>query len=173
MMAPNHQEPQKPLPGKFLRLLGILWVSLVGLLLLGNALAPHLGRCTDVMLQYVWHWDWTVLTLDAEQRFFDLSTPESAIKSYYSALYRGDATHMAFLTQGSFAEQMRQRVQTGATVSGQPPTTYRSYVTIRSQTATDAEVIEKFHLFWQQGLRFSLRRATTWHIVALEALSEE
>ena len=65
MMVQNHQVPERPLPGKFLRLLGILWVSLVGLALLGNALAPHLGRCTDVMLQYVWHWDWTVLTLEA------------------------------------------------------------------------------------------------------------
>lgn len=172
-MVQNPPVPPPPSSRKFLRLLGLLWLSLVGLVVLGNALAPHLGRGTDIVLQSVWHWDWSVFTLEAGQPFFDLSTPASTVKSYYGALYRGDATGMATLTQGPFQAQMRQRVQAGAMAAG-PQGTYRSYLTTRLHTDTSAEVLEKFHLFWSQGLRFRLQRAAnTWHIVAVEALSEE
>jgi hypothetical protein len=47
--------------------------------------------------------------------------------------------------------------------------TYRSYVHIEMQDEQQAVVVEKFHLFWQRGLRFSLRRtAADWHIVGIE-----
>jgi hypothetical protein len=173
-MTQHDELSQKRLPGKFLRFLGLFWVGVVGLALLGNALAPHLGRGTDVLLQYVWHRDWTVLTLAADQPFFDPSTPESTIKSYYSALYHGDAARLTHLTQGPFSEQMRRRLQAGEMATGQQPVTYRSYIATRMHADGHAEVHEKFHLFWQYGLRFTLQRGpTAWHIVAVDSFPEE
>jgi hypothetical protein len=56
----------------------------------------------------------------------------------------------------------------------QQPETYHSYFATRMHTDAHAEVHEKFHLFWQQGLRFRLQKtAATWHIVGVDVLSED
>jgi hypothetical protein len=62
---------------------------------------------------------------------------------------------------------MRQRL---AYAEGTPAqTTYRSYLHTHIATPQGAVVLEKFHLFWQRGLRFSLaQHGTGWHIVGVE-----
>ncbi len=152
---------------KFLRILGILWVAAVCLTLAGALLAPHLGRILDFALHQTVYRRWTALRLFPTQPFFDLSTPQHTIKSYYSALYRGDTARMDQLTAGAFRAAMRQRLAHGR--AGQAPDTYRSYLYSVRQSSTHAEVLEKFHLFWSRGLRFSLRRQdTTWQVTAVE-----
>jgi hypothetical protein len=101
--------------------------------------------------------------LYVERRFFDLSTPRATIKSYYSALYREDAVAMQQLTSGVLQEQMRLRMSKSQPATG--PSVYRSYLRTTKSEAQDVMVVEKFHLFWQQGLRFHLRQAgVAWRI---------
>ena len=88
-----NQEPNVPQPDarlRFLRVLGTIWLVIMALTLGGAALAPYLGQIADIVLQQTVHRHWTRLTLDAEQPFFDLSTPTRAVQSYYSALYQGN-----------------------------------------------------------------------------------
>jgi hypothetical protein len=107
--------------------------------------------------------------VDAEQPFFDLSTPTRAVQSYYSALYQGNVTNMERLTHGALREQMRLRVAATATAPAFTP--YRSFVRTEMQGEHAAIVLEKFHLFWKQGLRFLLQRqAGDWQIVGVEPL---
>ena len=166
------QEPHSPRPDarlRFLRLLGTIWLVIMILTLGGAALAPYLGQIADVVLQQTVHRQWTRLTLDAEQPFFDLSTPTRAVQSYYSALYQGNVVSMERLTRGAFREQMRLRVAATATAPAFTP--YRSFVRTEIQGDREAIVFEKFHLFWKQGLRFLLQReAGDWQIVGVEPL---
>jgi hypothetical protein len=144
--------------------LGIIWLTVMGLILGGVVLAPYMGQITDFVLHQTVYRQWTRLTLEAEQSFFDLSTPPQALRSYYSALYHGDGARMAQLTEGSFQEQMRQRVAT--TTTAPAFTSYRSFLLTEQQGEHDAVVLEKFHLFWNNSLRFVLQRdATQWRIV--------
>ena len=107
--------------------------------------------------------------MDAEQPFFDLSTPTRAVQSYYSALYQGNVASMERLTWGAFREQMRLRVAATATAPAFTP--YRSFVRTEMQGDHEAIVFEKFHLFWKHGLRFLLQReARDWQIVGVEPL---
>jgi hypothetical protein len=95
------QEPNVPQPDarlRFLRVLGSIWLVIMALTLGGAALAPYLGQIADFVLQHTLHRQWTRFTLDAEQPFFDLSTPTRAVQSYYSALYQGNVTSMERLT---------------------------------------------------------------------------
>jgi hypothetical protein len=167
-----NQEPNAPQPDarlRFLRVLGTIWLVIMALTLGGAALAPYLGQITDVVLQQTVHRQWTRLVLDAEQPFFDLSTPAHAVQSYYSALYQGNATSMERLTSGTFREQMRLRVAATATAPAFMP--YRSFVYTEMQGDREAIVFEKFHLFWKYGLRFLLQRDTgDWQIVGVEPL---
>src|SRR5215510_13061905 len=90
-----NQEPNAPQPDarlRFLRVLGTIWLVIMVLTLGGTALAPYLGQIADMVLQHTVHSQWTRFTLDAEQPFFDLSTPIRAVQSYYSALYQGNVT---------------------------------------------------------------------------------
>src|SRR5215813_6619352 len=107
------QEPKVPQPDarlKFLRVLGTIWLVIMALTLGGAALAPYLGQIADIVLQQTVHRQWSRFALDAEQPFFDLSTPTRAVQSYYSALYQGNVSNMDQLTRGAFREQMRLRV---------------------------------------------------------------
>jgi len=171
-VASMHQEPETPQPDarlRFLRVLGSIWLVIMALTLGGAALAPYLGQIADFVLQHTLHRQWTRITLDAEQPFFDLSTPTRAVQSYYSALYQGNVTSMERLTWGAFREQMRLRVTTTATAPAFTP--YRSFVRTEMQGDREAIVFEKFHLFWKHGLRFLLRReAKDWQIVDVESL---
>lgn len=155
---------------KFLRVVGALWIIAVVAIIVGALLAPHMGRLVDFVLSQTLHRDWTRLALRVAQPYFDLSAPEHTIKSYYSALYRGDAAAMARLTTGAFHQQMQQRMAHAEPVAEQ--TTYRSYLHTERRDEQQAVLTEKFHLFWQRGLRFTLRqRAADWHIVAVELVS--
>lgn len=167
-----NQEPNVPPPDarlRFLRVLGTIWLVIIALILGGAALAPYLGQIADFVLQQTVHRQWTRLALDAEQPFFDLSTPTRAVQSYYSALYHGNVTSMERLTRGAFREQMRLRVAATATAPAFTP--YRSFVRTEMQGDHEAIVFEKFHLFWKHGLRFLLQReAGDWQIVGVEPL---
>jgi hypothetical protein len=152
---------------KFLRVLGLFWATAVLAILVGAVVAPHLGRVADFVLHQTAHRHWQSLTLQTAQPFFDLSAPQHTVKSYYSALYRGDAATMERVTAGSFREQIRQRMAHAA--AAPPHISYHSYLRTETSGSQQAVVVEKFHLFWQRGLRFSLQRsAADWHIVGVE-----
>jgi hypothetical protein len=154
---------------KFLRVVGVLWVAAVLVTLVGALVAPHLGRMADFVLHQTVHRHWIRLALQTEQPFLDLSTPVYTVKSYYSALYRGDATAMERLTAGPFRDQMRRRLADAERLVSSAP--YRSYLRTETSAAQNAVVVEKFHLFWQRGLHFSLQRhAADWCIVSVEIL---
>jgi hypothetical protein len=139
------------------------------LILGGATLAPYLGEIADFALQHTVHRHWMRFVLDAEQAFFDLSTPARAVQSYYSALYQGNVTSMARLTRGPLREQMRLRVAATATTPAFTP--YRTFVRTEMQGDREAIVLEKLHLFWKHGLRFLLQReAGDWQIVSIEPL---
>jgi hypothetical protein len=167
-----HQRLNGPQPDarlKFLRVLGTVWLVIMALILGGAALAPYLGQIADFVLQQTVHRHWSRFALDAEQPFFDLSTPTRTVQSYYSALYQGNIASMERLTRGAFREQMRLRV--AATATAPALTHYRSFVRTEMQGDREAVVVEKFHLFWKHGLRFLLQReAGDWQIVSVEPL---
>ncbi|MGE3536109.1 MAG: hypothetical protein AB7N91_01585 [Candidatus Tectimicrobiota bacterium] len=153
----------------FLRVLGLLGLGLLGLILGGAVLVPHAGRMADTLLHQTFYRQWTPLGLDADTVRYSLATPEETVQSYYSALYRGDRARMEALTAGDFRSHMQQRLAYGA--AAQALTPYRSYVLTEMRGDREAQVTEKFHLFWQSGLRFVLRRATAgWQIVDLEVI---
>ncbi len=98
-----------------------------------------------------------------------LSTPAQAVASYYSALYHSDSAQMERLTAGEFRRHMRQRLAQSASAPAFTP--YRSYLQTEIRNDREALVHEKFHLFWQHGLRFFLQReAADWQIVGVEPL---
>jgi hypothetical protein len=162
MKYQDRTDPQPGLP-KFIRVVGTIWLAVVLALLIGAMVTPHLGRMTDVVLHLTSHRAWVRMQLQTNEPFFDLSTPIQSVKSYYSALYRGDAAHMERLTEEPLRQHMRQRLSQ----SDVSPTVsvYHSYLHTEQQSAKDAVVVEKFHLFWKRGLRFYLQRhATDWRI---------
>ncbi len=164
----NHpdQPVQRPELPKFVRVGGAIWLVLIVAVLLGALLAPHVGRVIDFGLQQTSHRDWIHIRLQADEVIFNLSTPVHTVHSYYSALYRGDAARMEHLTAGAFRQQMRLRLARGEAIAG--TATYHSYVHIEQLEDARAVVVEKFHLFWRQGLRFYVERAATdWRIVHL------
>lgn len=168
-MTMSHAEPPRRHTSgrKFLRITGLLWLGAILVILVGALVAPHVGRIVDVVLHYTTHRHWTLLTLPTAQTFVDLSTPAHTVKSYYSALYRGDVATMDQLTIGAFRDQMRLRVVHAE--AAPPNTLYRSYLNTDTQAPSLAVVTEKFHLFWQRGLRFHLeRRGPEWQIVRVE-----
>ena len=165
MAYPDHPDSQPVLP-RFVRVLAVVWLGLIVTVILGILLAPYIGRFIDFGLHQTSHRSWTVIRLRVNEPFFDLSTPIHSVRSYYSALYRGDAAHMERLSAGVFRDQMQQRLAHSADTA--ETTTYRSYVSIEDQDDTRAVVVEKFHLFWGQGLRFYLERTSfDWRIVQL------
>jgi len=165
-----NQELNVPQPDarlRFLRVLGTIWLVIMVLTLGGAVLVPYLGPIADFVLQQTVHRQWTRFALEAEQSFFDLSTPMRAVQSYYSALYQGNITGMERLTRGAFREQMRLRVAATATAPAFTP--YRSFMRTEMQGDREAVVFEKFHLFWKQGLRFLLQRESQdWQVVGVE-----
>ena len=161
-MRHQKETTHRPSVPKFVRVVGALWLGVVAAILLGALLAPRLGHIADVFLHYTVHRDWRHLSLHTEAPFFNLSTPTHAVKSYYSALYRSDARRMERLTHGTLHQQMRRRMAQREVAAG---TIYRSYLHTEHRDAAQVVVIEKFHLFWKRGLRFSLQRiATDWRI---------
>lgn len=167
----NHQDQtaHRPKLPKFVRVVGTLWLAVVIAVLLGALLAPYVGRMADFFLHHTLHRDWIRLRLQTEEPFFDLSTPIGAVKSYYSALYQGDATRMERLTHEPLRRQMHLRLSQGEVPAAS--TTYRSYLHAEQQSAAQAIVVEKFHFFWQRGLRFYLQRhAADWRILRVALL---
>lgn len=168
-MSEPAEVPAAATPGRFLRVLGIIWLVVMGLTLGGAVVAPYLGQIADVLLQQTLYRQWTRLSLEAEQPVFDLSTPTQTVRSYYSALYQGAAGPMQQLTAGAWREQMRQRLATTTTAPTFTP--YRSFLHVEQQDAHEARVLEKFHLFWSHGLRFALQHeAGQWRIVGVEPI---
>ena len=158
---------------KFIRIVGGAAVALVIVVVVAAYTAPHVGRITDVVLNHTWHRDWTHLTLPADEAFFDLSTPFLAVRSYYSALYQADATNLAKLAVEPFREQLRVRLQHTEAPSGASRIIYRSYLFTVMQGGGRAVVTEKFHLFWQPGLRFQLQRtAAGWSIAGVTLVKQ-
>src|SRR5215468_2733191 len=128
------QEPNVPQPDarlRFLRVLGTIWLVIMALTLGGAVLAPYLGQIADIVLQQTVHRQWSRFVLEAEQPFFDLSTPTRAVQSYYSALYQGNVTNMERLTRGAFREQIRLREM--ATTTAPAFTPYHSFVRTEMQ----------------------------------------
>lgn len=167
-MSESADTPAPGTPGRFLRVLGLIWLVGLGLILGGAIVAPYLGQITDTVLAQTMYRQWTRLALEVETPVFDRSTPVQTVRSYYSALYHGDAGRMSQLTTGSWREQMRQRLTTTSTAPAFTP--YRSFVYIERQDEHTATVLEKFHLFWGNGLRFALQRdAAAWVIVRVES----
>lgn len=165
-MQQDHPQPQQS-SHRFLRIAGLLWLVAVLAIVIGALVAPHLGRLTDVLLYHTVHRDWQRLSLQTARPFFDLSTPQRTVKTYYSALYRGDADAMQRLTDEPFRTQIRQRMAHAEATSERPA--YRSYVRLDESAPARAVVLEKFHLFWQRGLRFTLQRtAADWRIVGID-----
>jgi hypothetical protein len=151
-------------PQRFLRTVGFLWLVVLLAVGIGALLAPHLERIADFVLHQTAYRHWTRLVLPTAQPFFEASSPEAAVKSYYSALYRNDIVAMERLTTGPLREQMRQHLAQAT----DPPgiALYSSYLQAQVVETQSAVVVEKFHLFWPQGLRFTLQRHTTgWRLV--------
>lgn len=167
-MNPNPSTGQPDTRLKFMRVVGGVAVALVIVVVVATYTAPHMGRLTDIVLNHTWHRDWTSLTLSANEAFFDLSTPFLTVRSYYSALYQGDATHLAALAVEPFREQLRLRLQHAEAPSSAERIIYRSYLFTVMQGGGRAVVTEKFHLFWQRGLRFQLLRTPDgWSITSV------
>ena len=168
MLMSHADTPRRHTSGhKFVRIVGLLWLGVVLVILAGALVAPYVGRIADVILHYTAHRHWTLLTLHPAHTFVDFSSPAHTVKSYYSALYRGDGATMDRLTIGPFRDQMRLRVVHAEAVP--PQTTYRSYLNTEVYAPHLAVVREKFHLFWQRGLHFHLERSgTDWQIVRVE-----
>ena len=158
---------------KFIRIVGGVAVALVIVVVVAAYTAPHVGRMTDIVLNHTWHRDWAPLTLPADESFFDLSTPFLAVRSYYSALYQADAANLRELAVEPFREQLRLRLQHAEAPSGADRIIYRSYLLTVMQGGGRALVTEKFHLFWQHGLRFQLQRtATGWSIAGVTLVKQ-
>ena len=167
-MNPNPSAGQPDTRLKFMRVVGGVAAVLVLAIVVGTYAAPHMGRLTDIVLNHAWHRDWSRLTLPADEAFFDLSTPSLAVRSYYSALYQGDATHLAELAVEPFREQLRLRLQHAEAPPNADRIIYRSYLFTVMQGGGRAVVTEKFHLFWQRGLRFQLLRTPDgWSIASV------
>lgn len=167
-MDANPSTPRPGAPLKFMRVVAVVAAALIIVVVVATYTAPHVGRITDSVLNYTWHRDWSRLTLPADEAFFDLSTPSLAIRSYYSALYQSDATHLAQLAVDPFREQLRLRLQHAEVPHDADRLVYRSYLFTVMQGGGRAVVTEKFHLFWQHGLRFQLQRtADGWSISEL------
>jgi hypothetical protein len=167
----DHQEQRASRPGlpRFVRVVGAIWLVVVLALLLGALLAPHIGRLADLLLHHTSHREWIRMRLQTDEPFFNLSTPVQSIKSYYSALYRSDLARMEHVTEEPLRQHMRQRLRHGETATA--GTTYHSYRYTEEYGADHAVVVEKFHLFWQRGLRFYLQRhVTAWRIVRVALL---
>lgn len=173
MYDETYDQDEKPvrrteLPA-FVRIGGAIWLGLIVAVLFGALLAPHVGRLLDVGLNHTSHRQWTMLRLETDTPFFDVSTPLRTVHSYYSALYRRDAARMEQLTAGPFRQQMRQRFVHAEAPSNAPA--YRSFITVAQQDGSVAIVMEKFHLFWQRGLHFSLQRTDAeWRIIRVGLL---
>jgi hypothetical protein len=156
---------------RFLRLILIFWGVAAGAILIAAAFAPYAARVTDAVLHWTSHRHWHALHLETARPFFDLATPVAVVKSYYSALYREDYGRLEHLTHGLFRDQIRQRQEHRKDVTPASAMTYQSFVFVQKQSADAAVVVEKFHLFWHQGLRFSMQRQSDrWSIGALELL---
>ena len=163
---PSAGTPAPPL--KFIRVVAGVAAALIIVVVVATYTAPHVGRITDTILNHTWHRDWTRLALPAGEAFFDLSTPSLTVRSYYSALYQADPTHLAQLAVEPFREQLRLRMQHAELPTDADRLVYRSYLFTVMQGGGRAVVTEKFHLFWQHGLRFQLRRTTDgWSISEL------
>lgn len=148
---------------KFVKVAGLLWGSAMLLMILIALLAPHVGRIADGVLHQTAYRDWVHLVMKSERKFFDPSTPLNTIKSYYSALYLGDADAMQRLTTGVFQQQVRARMREAQLPDS--AMTYRSYLHAATSATQQAVVAERFHLFWRQGLVFHLRyRDGVWRI---------
>ena len=162
MQQPEASARRPTLP-RFVRVLGTLWLGAIGAIIVGALLAPHIGRITDSVLHLTTYRDWTRVTLDTNTPYFDLSSPVTAIKSYYSALYRGDGTRMERLTTGAAQRQMRARMAHAEAATSD--TMYRSYLYVDRSSDVAVVITETFHLFWKRGLRFALQKeASDWRI---------
>ncbi len=150
----------------FLRILGLVWLTSMGLILGGALLAPHLASIADAVLHQTVHRQWMRLRVTSEPSVFDLSTPARTLQSYYSALYHGDVLRMTQLTDGALREQMHQRVSTTTTAPAFTP--YQSFLRTEQHGEHEVVMLEKLHLFWSNGLRFLLQReANQWRIVSV------
>ena len=163
---PDAGRPGPPL--KFIRVVAFVAAALIVVVVVATYTAPHAGRIADTVLNYTWHREWARMTLPANEAFHDLSTPQLAVRSYYSAAYRADAARLAQLAVEPFREQLRVRLQHAEIHADADRIVYRSYQFTVMQGGGRALVTERFHLFWQHGLRFQLLRTPDgWSISEL------
>jgi len=170
VMMHEDESPRRPELPKYVRVVGTIWLVLLIAVVIAVFLAPHVGRIIDMILHQTSHRQWTAIRLQSDVGFFDRSMPIHTVRSYYSALYRGNANDMEALTAGDLRAQMRRRMPYHE--AAKEVTIYRSFARVIEETATRAVVEEKFHLFWRQGLRFVMHYAAGgWRVVEVVSLS--
>ena len=168
-MRDEDAAPRRPELPKYVRVVGTIWLALIAAVMIGVLLAPHVGRIVDAALHLTSHRQWTAIRLQPREAYLDRSGPIRVVRSYYSALYRANAHDMEALTDGALREQMRRRMSHRE--ASKEMGTYRSFARVAEETATQAVVEEKFHLFWRQGLRFVMRPAADgWRLVEVASL---
>ncbi len=168
-MRYEDESPRRSELPKYVRVVGTIWLVVLGAVIIGVLLAPHMGRIIDVVLHQTSHRQWTAIRLQPDVVYFNRSTPIQAVQSYYSALYRANLSDMEALTDGALREHLRRRMKHREVAL--EAETYRSFARVAETEATRAVVEEKFHLFWRQGLRFVMRDAADgWRVVEVTSL---
>ncbi len=168
MMHDDESPPRPELP-KYIRVVGSIWLTLMAAVVISVLLAPYMGRIVDFAMHQTSHRQWTVIRLQPQEVFFDRSLPIRAVQSYYSALYRASANDMDALTAGPLRNQMRQRMRHREVTTD--TAVYQSFAQVAEREATWAVVEEKFHLFWNRGLRFMVTLAEDgWRVVQVTSL---
>ncbi len=171
MMMHEDEAPRRHELPKYVRVVGAIWLAVLGAVIIGVLLAPYMGRIIDVVLHQTSHREWTAIRLQPDVVYFDRSTPIHTVRSYYSALYRVSIGDMEALTDGALREHMRRLMSHGEAAA--EAAVYRSFARVTKATATRAVVEEKFHLFWRQGLRFVMQSqsaADGWRVVQVTSL---
>lgn len=168
-MMHEDDSPRRPELPKYVRVVGAVWLTLMLAILVSVVLAPYVGRMVDGVLHQTSHRQWTAIRLQPQEVYFDRSLPIHTVQSYYSAMYRASANDMDRLTIGPLREQMRQRMAHREVATD--TSVYRSFAQVIEQEATWAVVEEKFHLFWNRGLRFVMTSATDgWRVAQVTPL---
>ncbi len=168
-MMHEDESPRRPELPRYIRVVGAIWLTVLLAVLISVVMAPYVGRIVDTVMHQTSHRQWTAIRLQPQEVYFDRSQPIHTVQSYYSALYRASANDMDGLTAGPLREQMQQRMRYREVATDTAE--YQSFARVTEREATWAVVEEKFHLFWNRGLRFVMTStADGWRVVQVTPL---